>query len=376
MIFESAQRSRGEYQATADAVSKMGLMASDAFANNQELVAFGEQLNKQFAVAGTSQKGIDAAMLQLTQAMSSGVLRGEELNSVFEQAPTIIQSIADYMGVPIGQIRELASEGQLSATIVKNALLSTADETNAKFNSMPMTFGQVFVKIKNQALMAFQPVLEKLSTIANSAEFQTFISNVIAVISTIASFAASAFDVLLGMADAISNNWSMIEPIVMGVVTAFGLYKAAVWLSAIATAVLTGAKMLAVPVYSLLTGATMVETAAQWGLNTALYSCPLVWIIILIIALIAIFYAVIGAINHFAGTSISATGIICGAFATAGAFIGNLVIAAYNVIVDALIIIYNLIAEVANFVGNVFTDPINAVCRLFFGLADTVLNIL
>ncbi len=228
MIFESAQRSRGEYQATADAVSKMGLMASDAFANNQELVAFGEQLNKQFAVAGTSQKGIDAAMLQLTQAMSSGVLRGEELNSVFEQAPTIIQSIADYMGVPIGQIRELASEGQLSATIVKNALLSTADETNAKFNSMPMTFGQVFVKIKNQALMAFQPVLEKLSTIANSAEFQTFISNVIAVISTIASFAASAFDVLLGMADAISNNWSMIEPIVMGVVTAFGLYKEAV----------------------------------------------------------------------------------------------------------------------------------------------------
>lgn len=376
MIFESAQRSRGEYQATADAVSKMGLMASDAFANNQELVAFGEQLNKQFAIAGTSQEGIDAAMLQLTQAMSSGVLRGEELNSVFEQAPTIIQSIADYMGVPIGQIRALASEGQLSATIVKNALLSTADETNAKFNSMPMTFGQIFTKIKNQALMAFQPILEKLSSIANSAEFQTFIANIIAVISMIGSVAASAFDALLGIADAISNNWSMIAPIVMGVVTAFGLYKASVMLSAIATAVLTGAKMLAVPVYSLLTGATMAETAAQWGLNTALYSCPLVWIIILIIALIAIFYAVIGAINHFAGTSISATGVICGAFATAGAFIGNILIAAYNLVINVIVIIHNVVADLANFIGNVFNDPINSICRLFFGLADTVLSIL
>ena len=142
MIFQAAQRSRGEYQSTADAVSKMGIMAGDAFNSNQELVAFAEQLNKQFTIAGTSQEGISAAMLQLTQAMGSGVLRGEELNSVFEQAPTIIQTIADYLDVPIGQIRDMAADGQLTAEIVKNALLSAADETNAKFEEMPMTFGR------------------------------------------------------------------------------------------------------------------------------------------------------------------------------------------------------------------------------------------
>ena len=151
MIYQSAQRSRGSYQESADAVAKMGIMAKDAFNSNAELVAFVEQLNKQFTIAGTSQEGVSAAMLQLTQAMSSGVLRGEELNSVFEQAPTIIQSIADYLDVPIGQIREMAAEGQISSEIVKNALLSAAEETDAKFAQMPMTWGQVFTSVKNQA---------------------------------------------------------------------------------------------------------------------------------------------------------------------------------------------------------------------------------
>lgn len=140
MIMESANRSRASYQTTADAVAKMGIMAGDAFSSNEELIAFSELINKQFTIAGTSAAGIDAAMLQLTQAMSSGVLRGEELNSVFEQAPTIIQTIADYLGVPIGKIREMAAEGQITSTIVKNAMLASADEINAKFASMPMTF--------------------------------------------------------------------------------------------------------------------------------------------------------------------------------------------------------------------------------------------
>lgn len=135
MIMESANRSRAPYQTTADAVAKMGIMASDAFSSNEELIAFSELINKQFTIAGTSAAGIDAAMLQLTQAMSSGVLRGEELNSIFEQAPTIIQTIADYLGVPIGKIREMAAEGQITSTVVKNAMLASADEINAKFEA-------------------------------------------------------------------------------------------------------------------------------------------------------------------------------------------------------------------------------------------------
>lgn len=143
MIYLSAERARGSYQATADAVSKLGLMAGDAFGSSEEIVAFMEQINKQFTIAGTEAAGIDAAMLQLTQAMGSGVLRGEEYNSILEQAPNIIQAIADYMEVPKGQLKDMAADGAITADIVKAAMFAAADETNEKFASMPKTFSQI-----------------------------------------------------------------------------------------------------------------------------------------------------------------------------------------------------------------------------------------
>lgn len=197
MIVKSANRSRAAYSTTADAVAKMGIMAGDAFSSNEELIAFSELINKQFTIAGTSAAGIDAAMLQLTQAMSSGVLRGEELNSVFEQAPTIIQTIADYLGVPIGKIREMAAEGQITSTIVKNAMLASADEINAKFASMPMTFSQVWTIAKNIALEAFTPVL---TLIGQGAQW-------------------------------IYDNWSTIAPIFWGLAAAALGYTAATWIA-------------------------------------------------------------------------------------------------------------------------------------------------
>ena len=133
MIMKSANRSRASYLSTADAVAKMGIMAKDAFSSNEELIDFAELINKQFTISGAEASQIDAAMLQLTQAMGSGVLRGEELNSIFEQAPTIVQTIADYLNVSIGKIREMASEGKITSTVVKNAMLASADEINAKF---------------------------------------------------------------------------------------------------------------------------------------------------------------------------------------------------------------------------------------------------
>lgn len=207
MIMESANRSRASYQTTADAVAKMGIMAGDAFSSNEELIAFSELINKQFTIAGTSAAGIDAAMLQLTQAMSSGVLRGEELNSVFEQAPTIIQTIADYLGVPIGKIREMAAEGQITSTIVKNAMLASADEINAKFASMPMTFSQVWTIAKNIALEAFSPVL---TLIGQGAQW-------------------------------IYDNWSMIAPVFWGVAAAALGYAVALGIQTVATWIATGA---------------------------------------------------------------------------------------------------------------------------------------
>lgn len=376
MIFASAQRSRGSYQDTAEAVSKMGILARDAFSSNAEAIVFVEQLNKQFAIAGTSQEGIKAAMLQLTQAMGSGVLRGEELNSVFEQAPTIIQTIADYLDVPIGQIRGIAEEGQLSADIVKNAMLSAADDTNARFEDMPMTIGQAWQSIKNQALMAFQPILIKISEIVNSDKFQEFADNIISAISIIASAAVFAFEALTNIAGVIYENWSWIGPIIWGVVGAVVAYNAVSLITSSILAIQALKAKIKAAADMMQTGSTFAATVAQHGLNAALLACPITWIIILIIALIAIIYAVVGAINHFAGTSVSATGIICGAFMVAFAFIGNILVAAWNLVVDVFVLIYNLVAEVANFIGNVFTDPIGSICRLFFGLADTVLGIL
>lgn len=170
MIYDSAMRSRGSYAETADMVAKLGVLAGDAFGSSAEIVAFAEQLNKQFVLSGTSAQGIQAAMLQLTQAMSSGVLRGEELNSVLDQAPLIAQSIADYLDVTVGEMRELAAEGQITAGVVKNAMFAAADETNAKFESMPMTWAQVWTQVQNILVQALQPVLTAISWVANHME--------------------------------------------------------------------------------------------------------------------------------------------------------------------------------------------------------------
>lgn len=383
MIYLSAERARGSYQATADAVSKLGLMAGDAFGSSEEIIAFMEQVNKQFTIAGTEAAGIDAAMLQLTQAMGSGVLRGEEYNSILEQAPNIIQAIADYMEVPKGQLKDMAAEGQITADIVKAAMFAAADDTNAKFESMPKTFSQIWTSFQNTALMAFQPVLQRMNEIANSEAFQQFVNNAIEGLSMVAGVALEIFDLLVGVAGAVADNWSWLSPIIYGVAAALAVYYG--WQLAVnaINAITKGihiamavAQMIHAAATGALTAATAAEIAAQNGLNAALYACPIVWIIVLIIALIALFYAAVAAVNKFAGTSVSATGIICGAFMVALAFIGNIFVALWNLVVDVFVLIHNLVATVANFIGNVFTDPIGAVCRLFFDLADTVLGIL
>lgn len=383
MIYLSAERAMGSYQATADAVSKLGLMAGDAFGSSEEIIAFMEQVNKQFTIAGTEAAGIDAAMLQLTQAMGSGVLRGEEYNSILEQAPNIIQAIADYMEVPKGQLKDMAAEGQITADIVKAAMFAAADETNAKFESMPKTFSQIWTSFQNIALMAFQPVLQRMNEIANSEAFQEFVNNAIEGLSMVAGIALEIFDLLVGVAGAVADNWSWLSPIIYGVAAALAVYYG--WQLAVnaINAITKGihiamaiAQMIHAAATGALTAATAAEIAAQNGLNAALYACPIVWIIVLIIALIALFYAAVAAVNKFAGTSVSATGIICGAFMVAAAFIGNLFVTLINFVIDIFVVLWNFIAAFANFFANVFTDPVGAVARLFFDLVDTVLSLL
>ncbi len=382
-VMASAQRSRAYYMDTAAAVAKLGTNARDAFTNMDEVIAFSELVNKSFVIGGAGAQEQSAAMLQLTQAMASGVLRGEELNSIFENAPGIIQSIAKYLDVPIGQIRTMASEGQITADIVKNAMFEAADDIENKFSNMPKTWGQIWTGMKNKALSIFAPILNKLNQIANSSKFEAVSNGVIGALAAIASVATVVLDLLINGASWVVDNWSWLSPVIYGVAAALGVYYGRLLLvkgAELASAAVSGAVAVAKGIMAaatmLVTGATWAQVTAQYGLNAAMYACPLVWIIILIIALVALFYAAVAAVNKFAGTSVSATGIICGAFMAALAFIGNIFIALWNVAAEVFVLIYNLVATVANFIGNVFNDPVGAVCRLFFDLADTALGVL
>lgn len=381
-IMASAQRSRAAYLDTANAIASMGANAGAAFSGNDELIAFMEQVNKQFVIGGASAQGQSAAMLQLTQAMAAGALRGEELNSILENAPGIARAIEGYMGIAEGSIKQYAQEGAITAEVVKNALFAAADETNAKFESMPMTWGQIWTSMQNRALTALDPVLTKLNGIANSEQFSTVADSALQAFSVIASVATVALDAVFGLGAAIVDNWSWIEPIVWGVVTVMGIYQGIVLALAIAEGIKTAATTAAAfsenahaAALAMSTGATFSATVAQYGLNAALYACPITWIVIAVIALIAVFYAAVAAVNHFAGTSLSATGIICGAFAVAGAFIINLILGVVNFVISIGVEIYNLIATFANFFANVFNDPVGAIINLFAGMFDFILGI-
>lgn len=310
MIYQSAQRSRGSFTDTMGLVSQLGTMAGDAFSSSKEIVQFAEQLNKQLALSGASGSSAQAAILQLEQGLASGVLRGDELNSVMEQASVLAKSIAEYLGVDVGQLREMGSQGQITADIVKNALFFAAKETNAEFEKTPMTWAQVWTVASNTAVRALDPLLTAINWVA--------------------------------------NNIQTIGPIVVSLGTAFGVMLiAANWTN-------------------ILTFATEKAAAAQAFLNAVMSANPAALAAVGVLVLVAAFYAGIAAVNHFAGTSISATGIITGAFATLGAFVFN----------GVLVPLQNGFAAFVNFLANVFTNPLAAVKIAFYDMAITVMQYL
>ena len=383
-IMASAQRSRAAYFDTASAVAKLGLNAGAAFDNDMDqVIAFMEQVNKQFVIGGATAQEQSNAMIQLTQAMAAGALRGEELNSILDAAPRIARAIEQYMGVTEGSIKQYAEQGLVTAEVVKNAMFDVAKTTNDSFNSMPMTWAQIWTSMQNKALSIFNPILTKINELANSELVGKITDGIVNGLAAIATIANVILDLMINVASVVVDNWSWLSPIILGVAAALGVYygrlllvKGAELASAAVSGVVAVAKGIMAAATMLVTGATWAQVTAQYGLNAAMYACPIVWIIILIIALVALFYAAVAAVNHFAGTSVSATGIICGAFMAALAFIGNIFVALWNLVVDVFVMIYNLVATVANFIGNVFNDPVAAVARLFFDLADTVLSVL
>ena len=379
MIYAAAQDSRGSFNDMADVVARFGNNAKDAFSSSAEVVAFADLVQKQMTIAGASTSEASNAMLQLSQGLASGTLRGDELNSIFEQAPNLIQNIADYLGVPIGQIREMASEGGLTADIVKNAIFASADDINAKFEAMPMTFGQLWQAFQNDALMAFQPVLQRLNELANSEQFQVFIDNAIGLMAGLAEVALIIFDVIMQTGTLIADNWSMISPVIYGVIGALAAYLAIMGVVKTVEMVSAGIKTalaFAESVHAastmMATGATFAETAAQYGLNAALLACPITWIILAIMALIAVVIAVANYIANMGGTATTAFGVICGGVNVVIQFFKNLGLMVANIALG----IGNAIAAVASNIMTAFHNAICSVQSWWYDLLSTVLNVI
>lgn len=372
MVYAAAQDARGSFSQMADVVARFGNNAKDAFSSSEEVVAFADLIQKQMTIAGASTQEAANAELQLSQALGSGVLRGDELNSIFEQAPNLIQNIADYLDVPIGKIREMAADGELSADVVKAAIFSAADDINSKFNEMPMTWGQMWQSMQNTALIAFQPVLQRLNDLANSEAFQTFIQGAIEAMATLANIFLNVFEVAASVGAFIGDNWSIIAPIIYGVIAALGAYLAIMGIVNAITAISAAIDATKAAADALAAGQTFLWTVRQYGLNAALAACPITWIIVLIIALIAIIFAVCNAIAKMTGIANSGFGVITGGVNVVIQFFKNLGLTVANIALG----IGNAIAALAS---NMMTAFHNAICSIqswFYNLLSTALSVI
>lgn len=370
MIFGAAQRAYASFGDMSDLVGRLSSNAKDAFGSLSEVVSFAELVQKQFAIAGVNQQEASNATLQLSQALASGVLRGDELNSIFEQAPNLIGNIAKYLEVPIGKIREMAADGEITAQIVKNAMFAAADDINAKFGEMPTTWGQIWTSFKNEATWAFQDVFGMINDLANSQQFQVFLASAKQSLYVLAAIVMQVFEMISSIGTMIYNNWSFIAPVVGTATAAMFVFVgalAAARLASMLSTVWLGLKTLAMGLYTATTWssvtATLSATAAAWGLNTALYANPIFWVVMGFVIFIGILYLGVAVFNYFAGTSISATGIVMGAIFALGAFVHNV-----------FVYIYNTIASVVEFFANVWTEPVYSVKKLLGNLANNAID--
>lgn len=335
MIYVSAQRTRSAYDTTAQVVAGLGQRAGDAFSSSAEIVQFAENLNKQFKIAGASQQEISSASLQLTQALGSGVLRGEELNAVFESAPNIIQTIADYLGEPIGSIREMAADGQITAEIVKNAMLKATDEIDAEFQQMPMTLAEAFTMGKNAIQKSLQDSFSGWSGFLNSDEGQQAIMQAINLFTILAQVGIGALSTIGQVALWVSNNLDFILPVLAAIGVALVILNG--------QAIMTGMANVG----------SALASAAAWAVAH--------WPILLLIVVLS--SALIAAQQFGFGMQ------------EIGSFVGQVLGLLYAVGYNVFASLWNVIAAFAEFFANVWNDPLGATARLFFNIFDTILGI-
>lgn len=366
-IYEAANASRGSFDSMASLVARLGNNAGEAFSSSDELLAFAEAVQKEMTIGGASTQEASNAMLQLSQALASGVLRGDELNSIFEQAPNLIKDIADYMQVPMGSIRSLASEGEITADIVKNAMLDALDKPggiNDKFNNMPMTFGQAMTKMQNYALQSFTPVLDKLNGALNSSTGQAILTNLMNNIGTAANIASAGIDVLGNAFQFAYNNAGALVPVIGAAAAAVGTYNAVTALTAGMQAVSSAAHTFATARVAAYANSVNGAGAAQAAFNLVLGTCPLTWICVAIFAVVAAVGLFANHIANAGGTAQSAFAVICGWISVAlawfqnlgtniGVLCSNIPIAFNNACAGAQAAFYDLLATALNVIAQI-----------------------
>lgn len=423
-VFDASQRSRGSYVDMADSVAKLNMLAKDAFSSNDEAIMFVEQLNKQFKISGASIEESSAAMYQLTQAMAAGKLQGDEFHSIMENAPMLAQSIAQEMGLTVGQLKDMSSQGLITADIIKEALFNSAEETNAKFAEIPMTFAEVGQSIQNEMLLAFQPVLEQLSAIPQNGDFQAFVQGVGVAIRAMAATASASISIIGAafnglkaiitvISQTIRNFTSLfittmprVSAAVLAVVVAFTTYRAAMALCGTQTAALTvktvalktaqlasavatrayGVAMTAVRVaiqgtiltvgaltmgtaalkslFLALRSSTLAAATAQRVLNLVMRANPIGILISVIMTLVTVFVTASAASNGFGNT-------LASVFST----IVHTAVWGVNKIIEALNWLINKLNSVGDKVAKFFGTTFTAIQQVDTISADTAQEI-
>lgn len=400
-IFNAAQRSRGSYEDMAQSVAKLGLLAGDAFSSNDEMIAFSEMMNKSFKVSGAGPQEISSATYQLTQAMAAGKLQGDEFRSIMENAPMLADAIAKYTGKSKGELKEMSSEGLITADIIKNALFSAADDINAKYEEMPKTFGDAMTSIKNTAAMELQPVANKISELLNSERFQSILNGILTGIKIFAQGAVMAISGVAGIFGFLADNMWITIPVItaLGIVlgatlipklwaaTAALLAKAAAWalanwqMLAIAAVIgiVVGALLTMNPVLwgivAVLGVLLLIYAAwqvAQWAVNSAMYACPIVWIIVLVIALVAAIYLFMQWMAKATGLASSGLGMISGGVNVVIQFFKNLGLMVANIALG----MWNALGACADNIRIAFKNVINSIKSWFYGLLETVMEVI
>ena len=334
MIYQSALRSKAAYSDTADAVGNMGLNAGNAFSSNQELIAFTEQVNKQFKIGGASAQEQSNAMVQLTQAMAAGVLRGQDLNSILAAAPGIARTIEESMGWASGSIKQYAEDGKVTAQVVKNALLDMADQTNQKFESIPMTLSDAMTQAQNIVQHEVKQMAQSWNDFIQTDQGQEVLGEAISLLSVMAQVGTDALSGIGSAALFVADNMDMILPILAAVGLGFLLVKAQAVHPTLGSAAAAGIHM------------------ASWAVAN--------WPILLLVAL-------------FAGALIAAQQFGIG-MQEVGGWVGQVFGMTYAVGYNVFATLWNVIASFAEFFANVFNDPVAAIAHLFSNALDTILS--